>query len=75
MAVAVAAGDGDGDGELGREGGSSEIRAGAGGVSDGYRRSLSLYNRWWVTDRSISHLLPVLPAESPRVDFASYVFP
>jgi len=30
MAVAVAAGDGDGDGELGREGGSSEIRAGLG---------------------------------------------
>jgi len=29
-----------------REGGSSEIRAGAGGVSDGYRWSLSLYNRW-----------------------------
>ena len=46
MAVAVAAGDGDGDGELGREGGSSEIRAGAGGVSDGYRWSLSLYKRW-----------------------------
>ena len=27
-----------------------------------------------VTDRSISHLLPVLPAESPRVDFASLFF-
>ena len=48
VAVAVAAGDGDGDGdgELEREGGSSEIRAGAGGVSDGYRWSLSLYKRW-----------------------------
>jgi hypothetical protein len=48
LAVGRAHGGGGwrGDGERGREGGSSEIRAGAGGVSDGYRWTLSLYKRW-----------------------------